>query len=233
MTILGIDTSAVSCSAAIVSENQMLSYYFSKNGLTHSQVLLPAIRTVLNEAGMNVNDLDGIAISCGPGSFTGLRIGISTVKGLAVTSHIPCIPVSTLEAMAMNGRNLEGKTVCCLMDARRGEYYHARFFIQEGKPRRLSPDQAIVGDAIADQIKNTEDLILFGDGAQKFTERFEAFSSSLAPESIRYQNGEGVALLGQRFLLEKKYVSSDLLAPNYLRLPQAEREWLAKQNKNI
>ncbi len=230
MTVLGIDTSAVTCSVALYSD-RLLSSFNLTNGPTHSQTLLPAIMDVLKEAKLSVSDLSAIAISAGPGSFTGLRIGISTVKGLAFADQIPCVPVSTLEALAVNARHLEGSLVCPLMDARRGEFYNALFRMEQGVPIRLTPDRALPGETILEQIKGEENLLLLGDGAEKFVSMFPELESYLASEDIRFQNGESVAILGQREANNQNVISCHQLSPAYLRLPQAEREWLEKNKK--
>ncbi|MBQ3865555.1 MAG: tRNA (adenosine(37)-N6)-threonylcarbamoyltransferase complex dimerization subunit type 1 TsaB, partial [Clostridia bacterium] len=138
MTILGIDTSAGTCGAALMKDGKTLASFARRDGLVHSETLLPGILLLLDGAGIGVSDLDAVAVSVGPGSFTGLRIGVSTVKGLSYPGDIPCVPVSTLEALAENASSLEGKTVCALMDARRGEFYNAIFTVQGGVPRRIT-----------------------------------------------------------------------------------------------
>ena len=230
MTVLGIDTSAVTCAVALYSD-RLLSAFSLTNGPTHSQTLLPAIQSVLREGETAVSQLDAIAISVGPGSFTGLRIGISTVKGLAFSDQIPCVPVSTLEALAVNARSLEGVMVCSLMDARRGEFYNSLFRIENGFPVRLTSDRALPGEEIVKEIQGESSLLLLGDGAEKFCSMFSDFSPYLATEDMRYQSGESVAILGQKDAMQKKMISCHQLSPAYLRLPQAEREWLEKNKK--
>ncbi len=228
MIVLGIDTSAVTCSVALYSDH-LLSFYSSSSGLTHSQTLLPAIRAALEENRLSVSDLDLVAISNGPGSFTGLRIGISTVKGLCLPNDISCVGVSTLNALAMNARGLENTVICPVMDARRGEFYNALFLIESGLPKRITPDRAISGEELKKEIASFDRLLILGDGAEKFCEMFPEFQPNLAEEKIRLQNGESVALLGMMHAKDGNVLSCKELSPTYLRLPQAEREW---QNKN-
>ncbi len=225
MTFLGIDTSAVVCSAAIVKDGTVICEKTRSDGLTHSETLLPMIRDLLKSVSLTLADLSGVSISCGPGSFTGLRIGISTVKGLTVSGDIPCAAVSTLEALSYNARDYEGALVCPVMDARRGEFYHALFRIENGLPSRLTEDGALSGDEIAARISGESRVLILGDGAEKFVSMFPRFESFLAPFEIRKQSGVSVALVGARLAAEGKIVSCDALAPSYLRLPQAEREW--------
>ncbi len=168
MLFLGIDTSAKVCSVALINGQKVLFSKTLSDGLTHSETLLPLIKSAFETTGYSVKDLAAIGISCGPGSFTGLRIGISTVKGLAIGDNIPCVSVSTLEALAFNGIEKEGALVCALMDARRGEYYNAIFRVEDGKLSRVTEDRAIPGDLIFEEIKDCENLLILGDGAEKF-----------------------------------------------------------------
>lgn len=235
MIVLGIDTSAVTCSAALCDNGRILAEYSLTQGPTHSQTLLPAIRDILNQVNLTMSQVDGIAVSVGPGSFTGLRIGISTVKGLAFSTGIPCIPVSTLEALAMNAAAFEGALVCPLMDARRGEFYSAWYRIENGRPRALVADRAASGDVIAKELcsyqaNEGERILLLGDGAGKFSSLYPDLACFLAPTDLIYQKGSSVALLGTILYQNQKAVEPQALSPRYLRLPQAEREWLKKNN---
>lgn len=231
MVVLGIDTSAIVCSVALLQNSKILAQRTSSEGRTHSEVLLPQIKEVLDEASLLPENIDLISVSSGPGSFTGLRIGISAVKGLAIAEKIPCAGVSTLEALAMNAAKLEGVLVCPLMDARRGEFYNALFRVENGALKRLVPDRAINGESIFSEIQSEKNLILLGDGAEKFAQMFPELKPFLAPAEIRFQSGASVALLGQTIAKEKKSVMPNQLSPTYLRLPQAEREWLEKNKK--
>ena len=197
MLFLGIDTSAKVCSVALINDSEILFSKTLSDGLTHSETLLPLIKRAFDTTGFSVKDLAAIGISCGPGSFTGLRIGISTVKGLAVGLDIPCVSVSTLEALAFNGISEEGALVCALMDARRGEYYNAVFRVAEGKLSRVTEDRAIPGDLIFEEIKDSENLLILGDGAEKFVSEHPELSEFLAEESIRFQSGVSVAKVSQ------------------------------------
>ena len=231
MRILGIDTSAKVCSVAVLDTDKILFSETLSDGLTHSQTLLPLVKTALESACLSLSQLEGISVSCGPGSFTGLRIGISTVKGLAVADNIPCIPVSTLEALAMNGIDYEGYVVCALMDARRGEYYNALFAIENKKLVRITEDRALPGDVIFSEIRENKKMLILGDGAEKFVSEHPELSVFLAPAEIRVQSGASVAKLGVEKAKTGETVSCEMLTPTYLRLPQAEREWLMKNKK--
>ena len=228
MKVLGIDTSARTCSVALFQDDACLFSHLIGEGLTHSQTLLPLIQKALLETALSVSDLDLIAITSGPGSFTGLRIGISTVKGLAFSGQVPCVGVSTLEAMAMNALDIPDCVVCSLMDARRGEFYQAFFEIKNGTVTRLTEDRAVPGDLIAKEMKAYKNVLLIGDGAEKFSQDYPEFSESLAAPEFRYQCGVGAALLGMKCYKQGIFTNANQLAPVYLRLPQAEREFQAK-----
>lgn len=231
MKVLGIDTSAIVCSVALVSDDETLACKTVSDGLTHSETLLPLIKAILEETNTAVSNLDAIAVSHGPGSFTGLRIGISAVKGLAVSSNIPCIGVSTLEALAMNALEKEGSIICAVMDARRGEFYNAIFRVQNHNLVRLCDDRAEHGCKIAEELSAFDNVLILGDGAEKFVQQNPQFSESFASQDIRYQSGNSVARLGLSLMKSGRSSACSELSPKYLRLPQAEREWNEKHNK--
>ena len=231
MKVLGIDTSAIVCSVALIEDQTVIAHKTVSDGLTHSETLLPLIKEILESSCTPLSALDGIAISHGPGSFTGLRIGISAAKGLAVSKNIPCIGVSTLEALAMNAIDLDGYVICPVMDARRGEFYNALFRTDNGKLLRLCEDRAIHGNLIAEELSSYERVLILGDGAEKFVAQNTSFENELAVESLRYQSGKSVAVLGLKAIAAGEAISCAELSPRYLRLPQAEREWNNKNKK--
>ncbi|MDL2300388.1 tRNA (adenosine(37)-N6)-threonylcarbamoyltransferase complex dimerization subunit type 1 TsaB [Clostridiaceae bacterium OttesenSCG-928-D20] len=222
MLALAIDTSAKPCSVAILSGEKRLSEYFQNSGNTHSETLMPLIGDILRNNSLKLSDLDYIAVSNGPGSFTGIRIGISAVKGLCLGADIPVVPVSTLEAMAYNISSIAGeRIICACMDARRGEVYNALFREKSFETLRLCEDRAIALSDLSAALKG-EKIMLVGDGS---TLAFEFLSEkgidcAILPENLRYQSAYGVGLAA----LSKKPVSGSELLPVYLRLSQAERE---------
>ena len=230
--ILGVDTSAQVCTAALVREGKTLACFSYGREKTHSETLLPGIVSLLKETNVRLEDLSAIALSVGPGSFTGLRIGLAAVKGLAVAHSIPCVGVSTLEALAYRffGER-ENAVLCPVMDARRGEFYNALFALEEGKIRRLTEDRAISGQNLLRELASFETPILLGDGAEKFHSLYPD-ACALAPEEKRLQRGDAVALLGEIVFKNGGAVPCEALSARYLRLPQAEREWLEKQKSN-
>ncbi len=233
MKILGVDSSATAASAAVYCDGKILSLNFSNTGLTHSQTLLPMIENTLKTAGVSVNDIDLFAVSNGPGSFTGVRIGVSAIKGIAQPLNKKCVAVSTLEVIAKPLEN----TGCCavaVMDARCNQVYTARFDCADGF-NRLSPDEAITIDELYEKLKDiTKPIILIGDGAKvtynKLCDRLN--NISMAPASICYQSGANVALLAAEKQADEaaELLSANEVLPNYLRLSQAERELIKKNN---
>jgi len=230
MVILGIECSAVAASCALLRDNSLIALSFSNVTLTHSETLLPMIENMLKSVKMDIYAIDRIAISNGPGSFTGIRIGISAVKGLAAARNIPCVGVSTLEAMAYMHRDYNG-IVLGLMDARCNQFYNAVFRVKNGKIDRLSEDRASLFEEIYDEIceKYSDDIIIaVGDGAglfcKKATEKNGSANIILADESNILQRADGVVLAATDYINNGKECDAEALLPFYLRLPQAERE---------
>ena len=236
MKILAIDSSAVSASCAVTDDLRLISQCFANVGLTHSETLLTLIDSALTNAKLTLSDIDLLAVTNGPGSFTGIRIGVSTVKGLSFTHNIPCVGVSTLESIAsgfdgMSGQYCEDNNkqdiCCCVMDARRNQVYNALFNIGQ-KPVRICEDRAIDIEALAAELEGYGDrrIILCGDGADmcfaKLGERLQ--NIRLAPAQLRWQTGYGVASAALRALQEGCAVDCEGLNPVYLRPSQAERE---------
>ena len=188
-----------------------------------TEIVLPMIENLLSENSLTVDDIDLFAASAGPGSFTGVRIGAATLKGIAFGRERACVPVSALEALAYNLRDTDC-TVCALMDARRGQFYTATFKISGGKVTRITEDAAKSGEDIAKELATYESVMLVGDGARVALPFFEGLSVTLAPEEKLLCDGESVGLLALYEYKNKKAVSDAEFAPTYLRLPQAERE---------
>ena len=230
MKILALETSAKSVSAAVVEDGMVLASAYQNIGLTHSVTLMPLVDAMLQHAALSAQDMGLIAVAAGPGSFTGLRIGISAAKGLAWALDLPCCGVSTLEAMAENVRNFDG-TVICAMDARRQQIYNAVFDCREGVLSRRCEDRAVALEVLAEDIINDKNRkIIVGDGAKLcYTYLLEkGIPCRMAGADSLYQKASGVGLLAQRMAAEGRTVTAQELRPVYLRLSQAERERLAK-----
>ncbi len=230
MKILALETSAKAVSTAVAEDGRVLASAYQNVGLTHSVTLMPLLDGMLKNAGLSMEDMDCVAVANGPGSFTGLRIGVSAAKGLAWTGELPCCGVSTLEAMAQNVRDFDG-IVICAMDARRNQIYNALFEAKNAVLTRLCPDRAIGISELAKELKTCEKCkIVVGDGAKLcYTGLLEqGIDCRMAAESAAMQNAVGVALVACEMAARGETVSPRDLVPVYLRLSQAERERLAK-----
>ena len=231
MKILALESSAVAASAALCEDEMLLGQTYLHTGLTHSQTLLPMAADLLEQCGLKPQDLDLIAVAAGPGSFTGLRIGVAAAKGLAWAAELPCAGCSTLEAMVWSLAGFQGE-VCAAMDARRHQVYNARFQVNGTAPHRLTPDRAI---ALADLVKELEGTsvpqIIVGDGAQLCYDALTAagIPAILAPPNLRMQSAWGVARMGLELARTGQTVSPGELVPVYHRLSQAERERLERE----
>ncbi len=232
-TILALDTSATPVSCALLKDGRLLASCYSHTGQTHSQILLPMVEQMLKTANILASSLDAIAVNAGPGSFTGVRIGVATVKGIAFADDIPCVSVSTLESMSENFAGLPGNSViACVMDARCEQVYTALFRLDNGVVTRLTEDEAISIADLETKLKSIENsIILVGDGAELCYNKLSGSVDklTLAPVSLRYQNAVGTAMVAERRLTAGDSISATELLPTYLRLPQAERELRLRQ----
>lgn len=228
MTILSLDSTSVTASVAISENGVVLAENFINNGLTHSQTLMPMVEKTLTESGKSIKDIDLFAITNGPGSFTGVRIGIASLKGMADAMNKKCITVSTLEAIAEPLEN-ENSIACSVMDARCNQVYTALF--ENGN--RLCEDKAILIDELGEELKQYNKPIIFiGDGAELCYNRLSEVleNTQLADENIRYVHASSICRLAEeKAKNNNKHIDSANLVPFYLRVPQAEREL---NNKN-
>lgn len=232
MKILALETSAVAASVAVCEDEALVAQSFQRTGLTHSATLMPMVESMLRNAGLTLEEMDLIAVAAGPGSFTGLRIGVSAAKGLAWPSDKPCAGVSTLEAMAWQLSGMEG-VVCAAMDARRQQVYNALFELKDGAPARLTPDRAISLEDLQLELENVKKTqIMVGDGAHLCYNAFQkcGYPVRMAPPHLQYQTAWGVARCALEQARTGKLTDAAGLIPNYHRLSQAERERLAKQS---
>ncbi len=236
MKILSMECSATPASVAITENGKILASSFVNTNLTHSQTLMPMVENTLKAAKLNIGDIEGLAISNGPGSFTGIRIGISALKGLAAPKNLPCVAVSTLHAMAMNYSDTDC-IVCAVMDARCNQVYNALFDIENDTVTRLCDDRALMCNELAEEIKKLSQnwdkcVIIVGDGANIFYPYVEMLENvRLSAPSRRFQNAVGVGAVAEENFKEGETISSGELLPFYLRLPQAERELKAKEER--
>ncbi|MBR2935297.1 MAG: tRNA (adenosine(37)-N6)-threonylcarbamoyltransferase complex dimerization subunit type 1 TsaB [Oscillospiraceae bacterium] len=234
MKILALESSATACSVALCEGEKLIAQTFQNSGLTHSRTLMPMVESLLAQCDRTLADVDVVAVAAGPGSFTGLRIGVATAKGLAWAQDKPCAPCSTLESMAWQLAHMDG-IIIAAMDARRNQVYNAVFRARDGKLERLSPDRAIGLEELEEEIKKLEEVkILVGDGAQLCYNEWQGRVKDLrvAPIHLRWQTAWGVARAALELARTDGLIPGEQLAPVYYRLSQAERERLAKeQNK--
>ncbi|MEA4823252.1 MAG: tRNA (adenosine(37)-N6)-threonylcarbamoyltransferase complex dimerization subunit type 1 TsaB [Clostridiaceae bacterium] len=228
MIILAFESSAQAASVALSDNGEIIAEVWQRTGLTHSETLLPMAKNLLATAKVALSDIDLFSIANGPGSFTGLRIGVATVKGLALATGRPCVGISTLHALFLaHGSYPEQAVAVCVMDARVGQVYNALFEPSTGD--RLTPDRAITLDTLGDELAAyNRPAYLIGDGA---VIAYDALRGRvpvlLAPTDVRYQHARGVACAAA-LLIKDAYVTASALRTEYHRLPQAERERLER-----
>ena len=232
MRILAFETSAKACSVALMEDGRLLGETYQNTGLTHSQTVLSMAEDLLKVCGLSPKDVDAVAVAKGPGSFTGVRIGVAAAKGFAWGGEIPCYGVSTLEAMALSLGAYEGYVVAA-MDARRSQVYTATFHAVSGKLTRITEDRAIALSELQEELKNcAEPIFLVGDGSILcYNTLKEAVPGVvLPPEHRQHQRSCGVALAAMAAIERGESGDAAALEPNYLRLSQAERERLARES---
>lgn len=228
LRILALDSTADVSSVAVCEGEKLLSEITINTGNTHSQTLLPSVEMALKLADLSVDDVDLFTCSVGPGSFTGVRIGVATVKGLAFGKEKPCVPVSTLDALAYNLRGYNG-IICPVMNARRMQVYNALFRCENGILTRLCDDRAIsIAELEAELLAHGEPIYLCGDGYDITVGGMKNVKVEPVPERQRFQNGYSVAMVALKRYENGEFVSDAVLAPTYLRPSQAERERQAR-----
>ena len=228
MKILAVDSTATTASIAITEDELLLAEYTVSNGNTHSETLLPMIESALHTLALSVSDIDIFACSAGPGSFTGVRIGAATIKGLAFGSKKPCVAVSTLEALAYN---LIGTSslICPVMNARRSQVYTALFESDGENLTRISEDLAISIAELDDLLSKTEREVSFcGDGYDVTLPEIKLTRYATTPKRARIQSAYSVACVALKKYNSGEFVSDTELVSTYLRPCQAERELAEK-----
>ncbi len=231
MLLLAFETSAKAASVALFDGNTLLAEQYQNTGLTHSQTLMVMAENVLQQCGKSAGDVEAVAVAEGPGSFTGVRIGMAAAKGLAWGRQIPCYGVSTLEAMAL-GLGLQEGYICPVMDARREQVYNALFYVNQRVPVRCCPDRAIRLEELAGELKKLEKTVfLVGDGSKLCYNALQKELGTLVlpPEHRIHQRAVGVGLAALAQIQRGNIGDAEGLVPNYLRLSQAERERLSRE----
>lgn len=229
MIIYACDASARTASAALCEDGRLLSEFTVNGGNTHTENLVPMTSAMFRSLGLTAADVDLFACSAGPGSFTGVRIAVATVKGLAFGTGKPCIGVSTLEALALNLADGSGGLICPVMDARRGQFYTAFFREEDGALRRLTPDGVMSCGSLAEACAAYgEKVRLCGDGYRIAAGLLPRDTLVPTPERLMYQSAFSVALVALSMYREGVRTADRDLRPSYLRLPQAERDRLER-----
>ncbi len=233
MKILAIDTSATAASAALCDENKIIGEFFINTKLTHSRTLMPMVESLLANTNVQTSDITAVAVNCGPGSFTGVRIGVAAAKGLAFADDLPCIEVSTLESLAYNVQFAKG-IICPVMDARCSQVYNALFKCDVVKPERLCEDRALSIAELSEELKGYDErIILVGDGAELCYNAMKELlpNIELAPMTVRFQRASSTALIALEKFNNNEVLSAAEIMPMYLRLPQAQRELKKKMEE--
>ena len=233
MLILAFETSAKAGSVALLDEKKLLGESYQNTGLTHSQTLMVMAEDLLKQCGKAVSAITAVAVAEGPGSFTGVRIGVAAAKGFAWGGRLPCYGVSTLEAMAESLGVYQGY-VCPCMDARRSQVYNALFYVNCGEIQRVKEDRAIALADLAEELKTLDGpIFLVGDGSNLTYNTLSAEIPNLVlpPEHRMHQRAAGVAILAAKKIAAGETGDGNALTPNYLRLSQAERERLEREKK--
>lgn len=228
MKILALDSSAIAASVALCENDALLAEYTLNNGNTHSETLLPMVETLLSKFNMTADDIELFAASAGPGSFTGVRIGAATLKGLAFGKDKPCVEVSTLEALAQNLVMQKG-LICPVMNARRSQVYTALFRSDGQTLTRLMPDSAIAISELDTLLSNYEEAVAFcGDGYDVTLGALGKTAAIFVPDRLRHQSAYSVATVAYKQFVNGSYVCDESFKVNYLRPSQAEREMIEK-----
>ena len=235
MLILAFETTAKAGSVALLDDKKLLGESYQNTGLTHSQTLMVMAEDLLKSCGKTVSDITAVAVAEGPGSFTGVRIGVAAAKGFAWGGELPCYGISTLEAMAATFGAWQGY-VCPCMDARRNQVYNGLFSVKNGEIQRLREDRAIALAELKEELKTLEGpIFLVGDGSVLTYNTLSAEIPGLVlpPEHRMHQRASGVALVAARKIAAQEPGDANALTPNYLRLSQAERERMERMKAEM
>ena len=231
MLLLAFETSAKAASVALMDDSRLLGESYQNTGLTHSQTLMVMAQDLIKQCGHTPADVTHVAVAAGPGSFTGVRIGVAAAKGFAWGACLPCYGVSTLESMAL-GLGIWNGTICAAMDARRAQVYNALFEVKNGEISRICEDRAISLAELGEELKAINGPVyLVGDGAALCHRTLTELPLILPPEWKQHQRAVGAALAAAAQIAAGLPGDGAALTPNYLRLSQAERERLEKEKK--
>lgn len=231
MNIVAIDTSGPAASCAAMKNGEIVYAVAMNQGLTHSETIMPALDACMHAANLTAKDVDVFAAVAGPGSFTGVRIGVCAVKGLAHAYQTPCVQIDALEALAMNFQYFDG-VACPILDARRNQVYCAAFEMKNGLPERILADEAIEIDRFFETLPEDRRLVFLGDGLRVHADKIRACFGEravIAPANLCQLRAEAACLLAAQ--KKDQWMEGRMLTPLYLRAPQAERERNARLNE--
>lgn len=236
MYVLGIETTGAFASAALIEDDRVLVYVKGTDRFSHLQNLMPQIESVVRESGVALKDIDVIAVSCGPGSFTGIRIGVSSARALSQVLGTPCVTVSSLEALAMNAAEEAGENVlvCPMLDARRSQVYAGGYFLENGRPVEKIKAGPYMLDEFLQKAQGYDSILLMGDATDVYAEKIAELrpeGTETASEGIKYQDAVTVARLGAKIYSEKGGLAYNQVEPDYMRIAEAERKLREKQMK--
>lgn len=227
MNILALDASGIAGSVAYIKAGKLVGEYYICDKLTHSQTIMPMLEHMKQLLEINLDEIDAIAVTSGPGSFTGLRIGVTAAKSLALALDVPIIGVPTLDTLAYAIRETEA-LICPLMDARRHQVYTALYEWKEGELIKLIEDSALDIEALFDKVKAFDrEVVFLGDGVQVYKELIKTTfkeKALLAPSFLNMQRASVLADISIKLFKEGKVEDPSLFTPIYLRKSQAERE---------
>lgn len=232
MYILAIETTGAFASVALMHDGKLIGQVEGSDRFSHLQNLMPQIDTVVKDNQLSISDIKAIAVSCGPGSFTGIRIGVSTARALAQILKIPCVAVSSLEALAMRAGDAKRTLICPILDARRSQVYGGGYYIENGFPVEAVKAGPYTIDEFMEAISEYESILFMGDGIDTCGQKILAAREEgieFCVEDIRYQNAITVAKLGEKLLAEGKGQGYNEIQPEYMRIAEAERKLKEKQ----
>ena len=234
MYVLGIETTGAFASAALIDDDRVLGYVKGTDRFSHLQNLMPQIESILRECGVALKDIDVIAVSCGPGSFTGIRIGVSSARALSQVLGTPCVTVSSLEALVMNaaGKAGENVLVCPMLDARRSQVYAGGYFLENGWPVEKIKAGPYMLDEFLQKAQEYDNILLMGDATDTYAEKMAEVrpeGAETVAADIKYQDAVTVARLGAKIYAEKGGLAYNQVKPDYMRIAEAERKLIEKQ----
>ena len=250
MYILAIETTGAFASVALMKDDKIIGHVSGSDRFSHLQNLMPQVESVIKENGLQIGDVDLIAVSNGPGSFTGIRIGVSTARALSQILNIPCVAVPSLDALALRGAEhakahaagvqdscgeKEGALLICpMLDARRSQVYAGGYFIEDGNLREEIKAGPYMLDEFLAKAAEYDQILVLGDAIDKYAEKMAEIrpeGMEFAPEEIRYQDASYVAALGAKIYEEKGGLSYNEVQPEYMRIAEAERKLKEQQAK--